>query len=90
LEAPLDLLRKTTQRDRDETIEYIRRGMEDEKAGRVRPLKEVIEEIGQINVNKQLTAEEKARHREIRRQIEREKFELIARGRVAKAKHTSR
>ena len=39
------------------------------------------------NVNKKLTAEEKARHREIREQIELEKPELIARGRAAKAKH---
>ncbi len=39
------------------------------------------------NVNKKLTAEEKDRHQEIRRQIEREKPELIARGQAAKAKH---
>ena len=43
-----------------------------------------------MNINKKLTAEEKARHREIRRQIEREKPELIARGRAAKAKDASR
>ena len=38
------------------------------------------------NVNKKLTAEEKARHQTSRQQIEREKPELIARGRAAKAK----
>ncbi len=39
------------------------------------------------NVNKKLTAQEKVRHRKIRDQIEREKPELIARGRTAKGKH---
>ena len=47
VQAALDLLRKTAQRERDETIEDIRQSMEDEKAGRVRPLKEVVEEIRQ-------------------------------------------
>ena len=39
------------------------------------------------NVSKKLTAEEKARHQEIREQIAGEKPELMARGRAAKAKH---
>ena len=47
VQAAFDLLRRTAQRERDETIEDIRQSMEDEKAGRVRPLKEVVEEIRQ-------------------------------------------
>jgi DNA-binding XRE family transcriptional regulator len=39
------------------------------------------------SVSKMLTETERIRHRDIRREIEREKSELIARGRVAKQRH---